>query len=91
MRGMLLHGGTASYIVAVEYLLEESGPGFEGGNYNWEGSLVPAMPVSLSASTGYILELEDGRRGRVTIVRQRSVPEQPPVCWFSGHAGLGEG
>ena len=90
MRGMLLHGHTASYLIAVEYLIEESGPGFEGGLYNWEGSLVPSMPITLSTSNGYILEQEDGRRGRINIVRQRANPEQPPLCWFRGHAGLAE-
>lgn len=86
---MLLNATTASYVIAVEYLIEETGPSFEGGNYNWEGSFVPSMPLRLNAAA-YILEQEDGRRGRVMIVRQRDVGEQGPICWFSGHAGLRE-
>ena len=91
MRGMIMDGRTVSYIIAVEYLLEETGTFFEGGYYDWEGSLVPAQPINLRTQGQYILELEDGRRGRIVIVRQRTIPEQPPVCWFTGHAGLREG
>jgi len=89
MRGMLLNASTESYVIAVEYLIEETGVAFEGGNLNWEGSFVPSMPLQLNAGA-YILELEDGRRGRISIVQKRDLGEQGPLCWFSGHAGLGE-
>lgn len=87
MRGMLLSGESAQYIVAVEYLLEESGSAYDGGQYDWEGSFVPTLPYSLNAS-GYILELEDGRRGRISIVQRRVLPDQPSLFVFRGHAGV---
>ena len=87
MRGMLLNSETAQYIVAVEYLLEESGQLYEGGQYDWSGSFVPAMPVGLSASA-YLLELEDGRRGRISIFQRYGLPEGPSVHRFQGHAGV---
>ncbi len=87
MRGNLLNATTTSYIIAVEYIIQESGAYYEGGQYDWEGSFVPSLPLTLGASS-YILEQEDGRRGLIRIVRQRPIPEQPPICFFSGHAGL---
>ena len=87
MRGMLLKSETVEYIVAVEYLVEESGEFYEGGLYQWEGTFVPGMPVSLSADS-YVLELEDGRRGRIAIFHRYAAPAQPTVYRFRGHAGL---
>jgi hypothetical protein len=90
MRGILLSASTVNYVIAVEYLIEETGVEFEGGNYHWEGSFVPSLPLRVNPGAAYVLELEDGRRGRITIVRQRDMGEQGPLCWFNGHAGLGE-
>ena len=87
MRGMLLKNESVEYIVAVEYLLDEFGEYFEGGYSQWEGSFVPAMPYALEASA-YILELEDGRRGRISIVQRHAMPDQPVIFRFRGQAGL---
>lgn len=87
MRGMLLKHDAAEYIVAVEYLLEESGAYFEGGLRDWEGSFIPALPYRLDASA-YVLELEDGRRGSIAILQRYAVSDQPTIYRFRGQAGL---
>lgn len=89
MRGMLLNLETRGYLVAVEYLLQESGDYDNGGLSDWEGTFVPELPLALTAAT-YILELEDGRRGAIRVVERRQVagsPEAPTVYRFRGRAG----
>ncbi len=83
MRGNLLKNDTASYIVAVEYIVEESGAYYDGGLLDWEGTFIPDMPVTLSADN-FILELEDGRRGRITIVSKRAMEDRPTLFRFTG-------
>lgn len=87
MRGMLLNGDSVQYIVAVEYILEESGVPHNGGLSDWAGSFVPSLPYNLNASS-YILELEDGRRGRIGILQKQGAGNQPAVYRFQGRSGV---
>lgn len=89
MRGMLINGESLQYIVAVEYILEESGQPHNGGLSDWTGSFVPAMAYNLTAPS-YVLELEDGRRGRINIFQKFAIPDQPTVYRFQGHSGINQ-
>ncbi len=88
MRGMLMHRDPVSYLVAVEYLIRESGAFDNGGLTEWEGTFVPELPVTLSGSA-YVLELEDGRRGAIEVTARQQAPASPdaPVMYrFAGRA-----
>lgn len=87
MRGMLLKAGSLEYIGAIEYLVQESGAYREGGQYDWEGSFIPQLPVNLGAAA-YVLEMEDGRRGYVEVVRRQAVGDDRTIYRFRGHAGV---
>ncbi len=90
MRGMLMHNENVSYIVAVEYLLQESGMFDNGGLTDWEGTFVPEQRISAS-SVLFVLELEDGRRGRIQVTVRHQAPDSPdaPIMHrFRGTAGL---
>lgn len=88
MRGNLLKNDTASFIVAVEYIIDESGHFYEGGLSEWEGTFIPELSLTLSGDA-FILELEDGRRGRILIMQRRVIPDQPTLFRFRGRAGVG--
>ncbi|GEM_PF-3551484 len=90
MRGMLMHHENISYIIAVEYLLQESGMFDNGGLTDWEGTFVPDQGISASNSL-FVLELEDGRRGRIQVtvrIQAPNSPEAPIMYRFRGTAGL---
>lgn len=90
MRGNLLHGESWGFLVAVEYIVQESGAYDNGGLTEWEGTFVPDLPVNLTASW-FGLELEDGRRGRIEVTRRSQAPDSPeaPTMYrFRGRYGL---
>lgn len=82
MRGMLMHREPVSYLVAVEYLVRESGAFDNGGLTEWEGTFVPDLPLTLTG-TAYVLELEDGRRGAIEVTAKQQSPNSPdaPVMY----------
>ena len=57
---------------------------------SWWGELVPeAYSKLLSDSEGYIIELEDGRRGRCSLKRRvnRAVRGVPPIYYYYFRGG----
>ena len=87
MRGTLLRAGSLESLVNVEYIVRESGAYHEGGQYEWQGTFIPEMPLALSAPA-YVLQAEDGRRGYVTITHRQPLEEYRTLYRFQGHAGV---
>ncbi|MEK7214110.1 MAG: hypothetical protein AAB289_00735 [Chloroflexota bacterium] len=87
MRGVLLKAGSLEYLVNVEYIARESGAYHEGGQYDWEGTFIPELPITLGAAA-YVLQMEDGRRGYVNVVQRRQLEEYRTLYRFEGHAGV---
>ncbi len=87
MRGVFLKTGSLEYLVNVEYIVRESGVYHQGGQYDWEGAFIPEMPLTLSASA-YVLQMEDGRRGYVSVIHRQPLEEYRTMYRFQGHAGV---
>lgn len=90
MRGNLLHIESFSHLVAVEYIVRETGEFDNGGLVDWEGTFVPDLPVRLNGSY-FGLELEDGRRGRIEVTVRHQAPDSPeaPTMYrFKGRYGV---
>lgn len=71
------HGGT-QFIVDVEYRFYDESP------LSWWGELVPRDYRRFSDGDGYVIELEDGRRGRCALRKRinRAVSGTPPLYYY---------
>ncbi len=74
------------FIVDVDYkLLDSSATG-------WWGELVPMEYCRIGDGDGYVLELDDGRRGQCSLKKRvnRAVSGTPPLYHynFRGHGSL---
>lgn len=69
-------GGEA--ILKVDYRFHDESP------VSWWGELVPKEYRRLSDGDGYMLELEDGRRGRCSLRKRvnRAVSSTPPLYYY---------
>lgn len=81
--GKLYQSSDEQLIALVNYNFQHEEP------QRWWGELTLVDFVRLKDGTGYILELEDGRRGRCTLKKRvnRAVTSLPPryVYHFSGN------
>jgi uncharacterized protein YwgA len=66
------------FIVKVDYQFHDESP------VSWWGELVPKEYRRLSDGDGYIIELEDGRKGRCSLRKRvnRAVSGIPPLYHY---------
>ena len=76
--GKLYRLGGDEFIVKVDYRFHDESP------VSWWGELVPKEYRRLSDGDGYILELEDGRKGRCSLRKRvnRAVSGTPPLYHY---------
>ena len=76
--GKLYRLGGDEFIVKVDYQFHDESP------VSWWGELVPKEYRRLSDGDGYILELEDGRKGRCSLRKRvnRAVSGIPPLYHY---------
>jgi hypothetical protein len=76
--GKLYRLGGDEFIVKVDYRFHDESP------VSWWGELVPKEYRRLSDGDGYILELEDGRKGRCSLRKRvnRAVSGIPPLYHY---------
>ena len=81
-----LFNSNKKLLVKVEYKLHS------GTDSKWWGELVPTEYINLSNGDGYILELEDGQKGRCSLQKliNHAVSSVPPLYHyrFKGHSSL---
>ena len=75
--GKLYFGG-GEFIVTVDYHF------YDVVEASWWGELVPTEYRRLSDGDGYVIELEDGRRGRCSLRKRvnRAVSGTPPLYHY---------
>ena len=73
-----LYSGAGEFIVAVKYQL------YAEALTSWWGELVPTEYRRMNDGDGYLIELEDGRRGRCSLRKRinRAVSGTPPLYHF---------
>ena len=80
--GKLYHASDEQFLANVTYQFQHDSP------QQWWGELTLIEYVQLKDGSGYILELEDSRRGRCAIKKRvnRAVTSLPPryIYRFSG-------
>jgi uncharacterized protein YwgA len=76
--GKLYRLGGDEFIVKVDYQFHDESP------VSWWGELVPKEYRRLSDGDGYIIELEDGRKGRCSLRKRvnRAVIGTPPLYHY---------
>ena len=76
--GKLYHLEDGKLIVKVDYRFYDESP------LNWWGELVPREYRRLEDGDGYVLELDDGRKGRCTLRKRvnRAVSGTPPLYHY---------
>jgi len=76
--GKLYRLGGDEFIVKVDYQFHAKSP------VSWWGELVPKEYRRLSDGDGYILELEDGLKGRCSLRKRvnRAVSGTPPLYHY---------
>ncbi|MBE9477894.1 MAG: hypothetical protein IMY81_01470 [Chloroflexi bacterium] len=76
--GKLYRLGGDEFIVKVDYRFHDESP------VSWWGELVPKEYRRLSDGDGYIIELEDGRKGRCSLRKRvnRAVSGIPPLYHY---------
>ncbi len=76
--GKLYRLGGDEFIVKVDYQFHDQSP------VSWWGELVPKEYRRLSDGDGYIIELEDGRKGRCSLRKRvnRAVSGIPPLYHY---------
>ena len=76
--GKLCHSDTEEVIVRVEYRFYDESPS------GWWGELVPKEYRRLNDGDSYVLELENGRRGRCSLRKRvnRAVSSTPPLYYY---------
>ena len=76
--GKLYRLGGDEFIVNVDYQFHDESP------VSWWGELVPKEYRRLSDGDGYIIELEDGRKGRCSLRKRvnRAVSGIPPLYHY---------
>ena len=81
--GRLLQSFDEKFIVDVNYQFQEN------SDHSWWGELTPVDYVRIDDGSGYLLELDDGRRSRCSLRKRvnRAVSSLPPkyVYRFSGN------
>ena len=84
--GKLYRARDEKFIVDVDYQFHEK------SEASWWGELVPKEYRLISDGDGYMIELQDGRRGSCSLIKRvnRAVSEVPPLYWyyFRGHGPL---
>jgi hypothetical protein len=80
--GKLLQSHDGKFIVDVEYQFQEQ------SDHSWWGELTPVDYVRIEDGSGYLLEIEDGRKCKCVLKKRvnRAVTSLPPhyVYHFSG-------
>jgi hypothetical protein len=76
--GRLYNFGSEEALVSVDYRFYDESP------LHWWGELVPKEYRRLGDGDGYIIELEDGRRGRCSLRKRvnRAVSSTPPLYYY---------
>ena len=76
--GRLYHFNSKEALVGVSYRFYDESPSA------WWGELVPKEYCRLSDGDSYVLELEDGRRGRCSLRKRvnRAVSSTPPLYYY---------
>ena len=76
--GKLYHFDSEEAVVRVDYRFYDESPS------GWWGELVPKEYRRLSDGDSYVLELEDGRRGRCSLRKRvnRAVSSTPPLYYY---------
>jgi hypothetical protein len=76
--GRLYHFDSKEALVRVDYRFYDESPS------GWWGELVPKEYRRLSDGDSYVLELEDGRRGRCSLRKRvnRAVSSTPPLYYY---------
>lgn len=76
--GKLYRFDSDQVIVEVEYQFYDDSPS------NWWGELVPREYRRFTDGDGYLIELEDGRRGRCSLRKRvnRAVSGTPPLYYY---------
>lgn len=76
--GKLYHLEGGELIVKVDYRFHDE------SSLNWWGELIPREYRRLEDGDGYVLELEDGRKGRCTLRKRvnRAVSGTPPLYHY---------
>lgn len=81
-KGKLYSSNNEQFIADVDYQLQYETPA------NWWGELIPVNYMRISDGGGYIIELEDKRRGRCYLKKRvnRATSGVPPryIFHFSG-------
>ena len=80
--GKLYHASDEKFLTNVNYRFQHESP------WKWWGELRPSDSMRLDDGSGYILELEDNRRGRCSLrkIVNRAVAGVPPryIYRFNG-------
>jgi len=73
-----LYFGSGEFIVNVDYQFHDE------SQVSWWGELVPTEYRRLSDGEGYVIELENGRRGRCSLKKRvnRAVSGTPPLYYY---------
>ena len=76
--GKLYSFGDKEALVKVNYRF------YDESSASWWGELVPKEYRRLSDGDGYLIELEDGRRGRCSLRKRvnRAVSGTPPLYYY---------
>jgi hypothetical protein len=76
--GRLYHFDSKEALVRVDYRFYDESPS------GWWGELVPKEYRRLGDGDSYVLELEDGRRGRCSLRKRvnRAVSSTPPLYYY---------
>ena len=77
-RGKLYTARSGEFIVEVNYQL------FGESEASWWGELVPTEYRRINDGEGYLLEMDDGRRGRCSLRKRinRAVSGTPPLYHY---------
>ena len=77
-RGKLYTARSGEFIVEVNYQL------FGESEASWWGELVPTEYHRINDGEGYLLEMDDGRRGRCSLRKRinRAVSGTPPLYHY---------
>ena len=88
-RGKLYLAGSEQFVGMIDYQIYEELAGWAG---HWWGELTLTESLSIHESGKYIIELEDGRKGRCSLIKRvnRAVSGVPPryLYHFTGTSSL---